>query len=95
MRGEAPQPAILTDFNGPIWTRYLSYEPTPEDCAVLDDVLAQAGAVRLVVAHTVQIDGITSGCDAKVWRVDTGMADYYGGPIEVLEIIGDQVAPIR
>lgn len=95
MRGEAAQPAILGDFNGPIWTRYLSYTPTAQDCADLDAVLAQTGAMRLVVAHTVQIDGITQGCDGKVWRVDTGMAAYYGGPVEVLEIIGAQVAPLR
>lgn len=95
MRGETRQPGILSDFNGPIWTRYLSYTPTPEDCADLDAVLAQAGAMRLVVAHTVQINGITQGCEGKVWRVDTGMAAYYGGPVEVLEIIGGQVAPLR
>lgn len=95
MRGEAQQPGILTDANAPIWTRYLSYTPTPADCADLDAVLAEAGAMRLVVAHTVQIEGITAGCDDKVWRVDTGMASYYGGPIEVLEIIGAQAIPIR
>lgn len=91
MRGEQPLPDLLLDFDGPIWTRYLSYSPVAEaDCARLGQVLAATGARRLVVAHTVQIDGITHDCDKRIWRVDTGMSAYYGGPMQVLEIVGDE-----
>jgi hypothetical protein len=95
MRGERAEPGILQDFNGPIWTRYLSMSTTPADCADLQAVLDATGAQRLVVAHTVQFDGITSSCDEKVWRVDTGLAAYYGGPTQVLEIVGDAVVILR
>lgn len=96
MRGERGTPGILADYEGPIWTRYLSTSPlTPATCARLEDLLGRAGAARLVVAHTVQIDGITQDCDGQVWRVDTGMSAYYGGPTEVLEIVGDAVEVLR
>jgi hypothetical protein len=41
----------------------------------------------MVVGHTVHAHGITSTCDETVWRIDTGLARLYGGPIEVLELI--------
>ena len=40
----------------------------------------------MVVGHTVQQQGITSACDGKLWRIDVGLAEVYGGPIEVLEV---------
>jgi hypothetical protein len=45
----------------------------------------------MVVGHTVHTTGIRSACDDKVWMIDVGMAAYYGGPVEVLEIRGDQL----
>jgi hypothetical protein len=49
----------------------------------------------MVVGHTIQ-DHINSACDGQVWRIDTGMnPTHFNGPIEVLEIRGDEVAPIR
>jgi hypothetical protein len=43
----------------------------------------------MIVAHTVQ-PTITPRCDGKVWAVDVGMSRAYGGPIEVLQIVGDE-----
>ena len=40
----------------------------------------------MIVGHTVQDGGINALCDGALWRIDTGMASYYGGPIEVLEL---------
>ena len=34
---------------------------------------------------------ITSACQGKVWRVDVGLAAYYGGPTQVLVIEGETV----
>ena len=61
--------------------------PDDSDCALLDEVLTMTGAERMVVAHTIQDDGINAACGEQVWRVDVGMAAYYGGSPEVLEII--------
>jgi hypothetical protein len=44
-----------------------------------------------VIGHTVQKGGITSACDARLWRIDVGLSRHYGGPTQVLEIRGDTV----
>ena len=78
-------PAVLDEDDSPVWFRgYGEVETT--DCSLLEQTLAAAGAKRMVVAHTPQLDGISWDCDDKLYRVDTGMSAYYGGPVEVLEI---------
>jgi hypothetical protein len=49
----------------------------------------------LAVAHTVQGNGINPRCGGMVWGINSGMAEYYGGRIEVLEIEGDRVRVLR
>jgi hypothetical protein len=80
---EEPPPAVL-DPEGPLWTREFSNDDT--DCERLSATLDALGVKRMVVGHTPQLGGITSACDERVWRIDTGMASYYQGPTEVLEI---------
>jgi hypothetical protein len=87
--GDAPRPLHVRD--GPLWTNvYGSGSVDPATCALLDQVLAALGARRMVVAHVVQAEGINAACDGRVWRIDVGLARYYGGPLEVLEIAGDE-----
>ena len=50
---------------------------------------------RMVVGHIVQEGGIGPLCNEKVWCIDAGLAEYYGGHIEVLEIRGDEVRVLR
>ena len=88
-------PAVLVAEDGPVWTRAYSSEDAPPDCADLATVLAELGAKRMVVGHTVQRQGVNSACDGKVWRIDVGLSRYFGGPIQVLEIRGNDVAPLR
>ncbi len=83
-------PALLDDDDSVVWTRAYG-EAGATDCAQLDQVLQSVGVKRMVVAHTPQLNGITWDCDEKLYRVDTGMSSYYGGPVEVLEIIGPDV----
>ncbi|HEY1954044.1 MAG TPA: metallophosphoesterase [Polyangiaceae bacterium] len=95
LRGNrASPPAIVDSQDGPLWTRRYSMTGAAPDCAALDETLAALGERRMVVGHTVQPD-INSACDARVWRIDTGMSRAYGGPIEALEIRGDQVTVLR
>jgi hypothetical protein len=91
LRGEAPAPAWSEGADSPIWTRLYSREPGEEACAALETALGVMEARRMVVGHTVHREGITSYCDERVWVVDVGLASYYGGVLEVLEILGDQV----
>lgn len=79
----------VDDGDRVMWTRQFSSSVDATDCAVLEQSLAILGASRMIVAHTVQ-STITSYCDGKVWAVDVGMSRYYGGPIEVLELLDDQ-----
>ncbi len=90
--GEREQPPeAMVDQDGPVWTRAYSDQPDAEDCAMLERSLELLGAERMIVGHTVHTEGVQSACDGKVWMIDVGMAAHYGGPIQVLEIRGDQV----
>lgn len=91
MRGEGAAPAMLMRPDAPVWTRLYSEDPDREACARLERVLESLGAARMVVGHTPQSRGISSACDGKVWRIDTGMSHVYGGPLQVLEIEAGQV----
>ncbi|MBN2528666.1 MAG: metallophosphoesterase [Deltaproteobacteria bacterium] len=75
------------------WDRtYSSNTLLPEEtiCAAAKNVLDQLGADRMVMGHTVQTR-IIGFCDGRIVRIDVGMAEYYGGNIEVLEIIDGRV----
>lgn len=79
-------PPVLFPTEGPIWSRHFSDETDEEDCRLLREVLERLDIQRMVVAHTVQEEGITSACDQRVWRIDVGLATYYGGEPSALEI---------
>lgn len=96
LRGEGEiSPDIIMGDESPVWTRRFCQDPGPADCAVAEETLTQLGVKRMVVGHTVHTDGIVRNCDGKVWCIDVGMAAYYGGHSEALEIVGDQVRPLR
>lgn len=89
MRAEDEWPWIL-EGDGPLWIRDYSYETGAAECEALEQSLDILGIDRLVVGHTVH-DAINAACDEQVWRVDVGMAAYYGGAPQVLEIRGDDI----
>jgi hypothetical protein len=86
-------PAGVASSTGPIWVRDYSLDPVSENtCTTLASVLDALGVARMVVGHTPQKSGITSACGERVYRIDVGLARYYGeGPIQVLEIAGGVV----
>jgi len=71
-------------------SRHFSEDVDENDCAMLEESLMLLGATRMIVAHSVH-DSITARCDEKVWAVDVGMSRYYGGEVQVLEIIDDDI----
>src|SRR6185503_2947883 len=87
LAGAGELPAAAEADDGPVWTR--AYGMPEVDCAGAAAALADVGAKRMVVGHTVQERGISSACDGTVWRIDVGLAALYGGPIEVLELRSD------
>ena len=72
-----------------------NYSRHPFDLRASLLVLDAVGVSRMVVAHTVQPQGINSACNGQVWRVDVGMSAHYGGSAAGLEIVGDYVTPIE
>lgn len=82
--GPQEPPPSLTSEESPVWTRAVGLDPV--DCAAVATSLRAIGVKRMVVGHTVQ-PAITSACDGAVWRIDVGLSKYYGGPIEVLELV--------
>lgn len=93
MNGEGAPPESITSERAPVWVRdYSADPPSAAACESLGRVLAALGVRRMVVGHTVQKGGISSACAERVWRIDVGLARHYGdGPIQVLEIAGEQV----
>jgi hypothetical protein len=94
--GAAPEPDSslgVDDGDRVMWTRQFSVDVDADDCALLDQSLKVLGARRMIVAHTVH-EKITPRCDGRVWAVDVGMSRYYGGRVQVLEIIDDSVVRI-
>jgi hypothetical protein len=89
MRGEGEMPTVMAGEDAPVWTR--AYSGSNPDCELLDETLEALDAQRMVVGHTVQKRGITSACDEKVWRIDVGMSEHYGGEPAALEIEGETV----
>jgi hypothetical protein len=89
------RPAWVRGDDSPVWSRHYSDEPDVVDCAMLAGVLESLGVRRMVVGHTVQKTGISSACDDGVWRIDTGMSRYYGGSIQLLEVVGEDVRVVK
>jgi len=88
-------PAIVVSDDGPVWTRAYSAEGDAPACPELSATLAALGARRMVVGHTVQHGGVNSACDGAVWRIDVGLSRYFGGPVQVLEIRGNEARVLR
>ena len=95
LRGEVAQPEWIRGDLSPVWNRLYSDAPDQAACDTLAMVLDGLNVERLVVGHTVQDAGITSYCGGRVWCIDVGMAEHYGGRPEVLEIRGDVVRGLR
>jgi hypothetical protein len=93
--GQGEAPAFIHRGASPTWTRNYSDDPTAGACLEAHEVLDRLGARRMIVGHTVQDAGITPRCEGRVWCVDSGIADYYGNTVQVLEIDGDRVRILR
>ena len=95
MRGERSRPQWSRGGNSPVWSRHYSVDADEDDAALLDDVLRRLDVSRMIVGHSIQDGGIAAYCDARVWCIDVGMAEHYGGETKVLEIMGDTIRVLR
>ncbi len=79
--------------SGPLWNRDYGGDLSRQDCNQLQSTLSRMNAKRLVIAHTRQ-RRINQACNGRVWRVDVGMASYYGGRLQALKITNDDLIQI-
>jgi len=75
--------------DGVMWSRHFAAGQDEQACAMLKESLSILGARRMVVAHTVR-PLIAPRCQEQVWPIDVGISRYYGGVLQVLEIIDDR-----
>ena len=102
------QTSILNDPLGPLWYRGLvTRDPKvdPDGAAAaasrprlpidqeLAQVLAAAGAKRIVVGHTPVRSGIIVSEGGRLIRADSAISRSYGGQLTYVEILGDAVTP--
>lgn len=79
---------VKPSAKSPLWSRaYHALVPKRDECRECREALDALDCTRMVVGHTPQSDGISSACDGRVYRIDTGAGRFYGsGPKEVLEL---------
>ncbi len=83
----AELPRVLASDDSPVWTRAYGGLADAATCEKLGRVLAEVGAKRMIVGHTVQQDGINATCQGRLFRIDVGLSAFYGGnPVQVLEV---------
>ena len=87
--GKGKYPLVLKGGSSPVWLRdysRMSLRAGSTECKTLAETLKMVHAKRMVVGHTPQRGGINSACGGRVWRIDTGMSEVYGGVPEAIEI---------
>jgi hypothetical protein len=82
-----PASTLAAGENGPLWYRGLAKDDESILGPQVDAVLASLGARAVVVGHSVTGDGrISSRFDGRVFGIDVGMGEAYGGNLAALEV---------
>jgi hypothetical protein len=83
---KANRRGIAGDPRGPLWDRSLAFGRESAVARELDTVLKAFGARGMVIAHTVQTDGVVTRAGGRLIRIDVGMSRYYRGPAACLVV---------
>ena len=90
-------PKMVLEEKGVVWTRDYGgadagVTAEASACRRLGEALDAVGAKRLVVGHTPQQAGVSSGCNGRLWRSDVGISrGIYGAKPQVIEIVNGRV----
>lgn len=90
-------PNMVLEEKGVVWTREYGgadagVTAEASACRRLGEALDAVGAKRLVVGHTPQQGGVSSGCSGRLWRSDVGVSrGIYGAKPQVIEIVNGRV----
>lgn len=96
LHGETTEPDSsqrVDDSDRVMWARHFSARVDEMACLMLDESLRILGAKRMIVAHS-RHPQITTYCEGKLWATDVGMSRAYGGQIQILELIDDEVTRV-
>jgi hypothetical protein len=84
---EAPLDSLAAGENGPLWYRGLAKDDESILAPQVDQALQSLGARAIVVGHSVTGDGrIRARFGGRVFGIDVGMGDVYGGNLAALEV---------
>jgi Calcineurin-like phosphoesterase len=72
--GELSELASMDDDTAPFKSRYFAEDFTEDKCNDLTSVLKDIKATQMIIGHTIQETGITSSCQNKLFRIDTGIS---------------------
>jgi hypothetical protein len=87
---QAPLTTLAAGENGPLWYRGLAKDDEAILAPRVDQVLQTLGARAIVVGHSVTGDGrIHARLGGKVFGIDVGMGEVYGGNLAALEVGAD------
>jgi hypothetical protein len=87
---EAPLATLAAGENGPLWYRGLAKDDESMLAPQVDQVLQSIGARAVVVGHSVTGDGrIRARFGGRVFGIDVGMGDVYGGNLAAIEVGAD------
>lgn len=84
---------IVYRDQGPIWFRGLAMWDEEEYEEDVDRILKNLGAKSMVIAHTPLKGNILSKFNRRVWIIDTGISDVYGGYLNALIIEDGRFLP--
>ena len=95
--GSSQPPVAIYSPEAPFWTRqYGAENVAPEVCIMLKTVLQALGVKRMVVGHSIQPGGVSAACDEQLYRVDVGLAAFYGNnQVQVLQIENQQTRVLQ
>lgn len=87
---QSPRSTLAAGENGPLWYRGLAQDDESVLLPQVEAVLASLGSRAVVVGHSVTGTGrISARCGGRVFGVDVGMSDAYGGNLAALEVAAD------
>jgi len=95
-RGESFRPKILWADDSPLWFRDLATWRDPLYTSQVNQILANLGAKRIVIAHTPIIEkNMVNRFGEKVWVIDTGISRIYRGFLSALIIENEHIRSWR
>lgn len=89
MRGEQFRPRIIFTSNSPLWYRDLALMDEKSMKKDVDRILSNLRAEHMVVGHSPHGFGTLRTMkrfEGKIWVIDTGISEYYGGHYSALII---------